>query len=77
MGESKVYCVSQILEYFGTNMRAAPEVLGDPQRESVEELSDRYNRVIGSTLLSISAFIMLDASGRNHYLVTVHSCQEL
>jgi len=59
---------SQILEYFGSNMRAAPEVLGDPQRESPEEILDRYNRVIATTLLSIAAITALEASGRNQAL---------
>ena len=58
----------QILEYFGSNMKAAPEVLGDPQRESPEEILDRYNRVVASTLLSIASFSATTASGKSHKL---------
>lgn len=47
------FCALQVLKYLSENLSAAPEVLGDPQRESPEELRERQERVAASSLLAV------------------------
>ena len=53
----------QLTEYFSNNLKAAPEALGDPQREAAEDIQERYERVIASTFLSLSALLILYSKG--------------
>lgn len=53
----------QLTEYFSGNLKAAPETLGDPQREAAEDIQERYERVIASSFSSLSALLVLYSKG--------------
>ena len=59
----------QLTEYFSSNLKAAPETLGDPQREAPEDIQERYERVIASSFTSLSALLVLYSKGD----VTTHN----
>ena len=45
----------QILDYLMENLKTTPEAMGDPQRETQEEILERHQRVTASSLLAIAA----------------------
>lgn len=53
----------QLTDYYGGNLKAAPESLGDPQRETPEDIQERYERVLASSFLSLSALLILYSQG--------------
>lgn len=56
----------QLLDYLGSTLKAAPETLGDPQRETPEEITERYHRVMASCFSSISALLEVYRTGELH-----------
>lgn len=65
--------ILQLTKYFSGNIMAAPEVLGDPQREEPEEIQERYDRVVASSFSALSALLMLYSKG---YLYAQMICRE-
>ncbi len=57
------WAVMQLAEYFNSNLKAAPEALGDPQREAPEDIQERYERVVASSFSSLSALLVLYSEG--------------
>ena len=57
--------VPQVLDYFDENFKATADSLGDPQRETPEELQSRHERVLASTLLAAAAVtdVLVSESG--------------
>lgn len=47
----------QIVTYLLENLRASPESLGDPQRETPEELKERHHRVLASSLAALADIV--------------------
>ena len=50
-------------DYLVGLVSSSPEVLGDPQRESVEELQERYERTVASALATLATLITLSSEG--------------
>lgn len=64
----------QLLEYFSGNLKASPESLGDPQREASEDIQERYERVMASTLSAMSALLIDYSSGRAQPFPRLQRC---
>lgn len=53
----------QLVDFFSSNLKAAPESLGDPQREAAEDIQERYERVVASSFLALAALLLLYRQG--------------
>lgn len=62
--------VLQVLIFLQENLKANPETLGDPRKESPEELAERHERVVAASLLALSSLLDLLVSKQQHDNVT-------
>jgi hypothetical protein len=53
----------QVLQLLGDNLASTPQALGDPKKESVEELQDRHERVLAASCAALAALLELAAGG--------------
>ena len=60
---SNLVSLWQVADYLVGLVSSSPEVLGDPQRESVEELQERYERTVASALATLATLITLSSEG--------------
>ena len=57
--DALIFCKSELTDHLITMIMATKEVLGDPKRDSAEELEDRHERAVSSGLLSLSFWLDL------------------
>ncbi len=62
--------ILQVLIFLQENLKATPETLGDPRKESPEELAERHERVVAASLLALSSLLDLLVSKQQHDNVT-------
>ena len=62
--------IFQVLIFLQENLKATPEALGDPRKESPEELAERHERVVAASLLALSSLLDLLVSMQQHENVT-------
>lgn len=53
----------QVLQLLGDNLASTPQGLGDPKKESAEELQDRHERVLAASCAALAALLELAAGG--------------
>ncbi|GAX79187.1 hypothetical protein CEUSTIGMA_g6627.t1 [Chlamydomonas eustigma] len=52
-----LYCHQELMDQLLTNMMMTKEQLGDPKKETVEELEDRHERVVSMSVLAVSSLL--------------------
>lgn len=55
-----------MLIFLQDNLKATPETLGDPRKETPEELAERHERVVAASLLALSSLLDLLVSKQQH-----------
>lgn len=53
----------QILQLLSDNLAATPQALGDPKKESAEELADRHERVLSASCAALAALLDVALAG--------------
>lgn len=48
---------TQVLDYLQGNLDSTPDSLGDPRKETPEEMADRHDRVLATTLLALAGIL--------------------
>lgn len=66
VASTKLKIVLQVLVFLQENLKATPESLGDPRKESPEELAERHERVVAASLLALSSLLDLLVSKQQH-----------
>ena len=61
-----IHKVAQVVSYLEENLDAAPGALGEPGKETPEELAQRHERVAAASLLALASLLdlTLGAAGR-------------
>lgn len=54
---SEIWACIQIVNYLLGLLNSTPEALGDSQRETPEELQERYERTVSSSLRSLTSLL--------------------
>lgn len=55
--DALLYCRTELLSYLKEQLTATPAALGDPRRDSPEELGERHERVQAAALLSLASLL--------------------